>query len=298
MAANENGNPRADGASIAIPVPSTPFSIGGTYYWNPGSPTAPSVTLSGGLGYGGGGVQGVFLRKGMTSQDTLGYGASGTASAVVFPSATVNVSIPDQHGIPQPWNARVSSVESGAALPGFGVSYTVTPRQIADFITTHGLIGAARLTSTFEREALAAAHPSMHFISPAMGPNDELSPLVRNLQTGRATIGPPTTPPVPLLAPSRQKPLGDGMGDWSYSAGPAKSPPTLPPGLPRGSSVFDVGASPVAFPPPPGKPGGLPGLMTDAGLLNSADPDQPPPGGVPGLIVDYLRNNRVDDASR
>src|SRR5690348_2503791 len=99
MAATENGNPRPDGVSIAIPLYPTPISIGGTYYWNPGSPTAPSVTLSGGLGYGGGGVEGVFLRKGMTSQDTLGYGATGTASTV-FASATVNVSIPDQHRHP------------------------------------------------------------------------------------------------------------------------------------------------------------------------------------------------------
>jgi hypothetical protein len=130
----------------------------------------------------------------MTSQDTLGYGATGTASTV-FPSATVNVSIPDEHGIPQPWNARVSSVESGAAIPGFGVNYTVTPRQIADFVSTHGLIGAARLSSALHQEALAAPHPSMHFISPAMGPDDELPPFFRMLRTGHATIGQPTSPP-------------------------------------------------------------------------------------------------------
>jgi hypothetical protein len=27
--------------------------------------------------------------------------------------------MPDENGIPQPWNARVSSVEAGIGLPGF-----------------------------------------------------------------------------------------------------------------------------------------------------------------------------------
>jgi len=73
MTENEKGNARADGASVSIPI--GPIGgISGTYYWNPGSPTAPAVTLTGGLGMGGGGAHLVFLRKGMTSKDTLGYG--------------------------------------------------------------------------------------------------------------------------------------------------------------------------------------------------------------------------------
>jgi hypothetical protein len=75
MSVNENGNPRPDGFSASLPL--LPFvGIGGTYYWNPGSPTAPNLTLTGGLGTGGGGLHSVFLRKGMTSRDTLGYGAN------------------------------------------------------------------------------------------------------------------------------------------------------------------------------------------------------------------------------
>jgi hypothetical protein len=54
MSVNENGNPRPDGFSISVPF--GPVGIGGTYYWNPGSPTAPNLTLTGGLGMGGGGL--------------------------------------------------------------------------------------------------------------------------------------------------------------------------------------------------------------------------------------------------
>lgn len=74
MSENENGNPRPDGFSVSVPVGL--FGIGGSYYWNPGASTAPAVTLTGSLGMGGGGLHAVFLRKGMTSQDTLGYGAT------------------------------------------------------------------------------------------------------------------------------------------------------------------------------------------------------------------------------
>ena len=97
MPVNENRNPRPNGVSASIPI--GPIGIGGTYYWNPGSPTAPSVTVTGGLGVGGGGAHLVFLRRGMTSNDTLGYGATANVSTIV-PSVTVNASIPDEHSIP------------------------------------------------------------------------------------------------------------------------------------------------------------------------------------------------------
>src|SRR5688500_15794651 len=104
---------------------------------------------------GGAGLRSVFLRKGMTSSDTLGYGAS--AHAGFAPSVGVNVSIPDENGIPLPWNAAVTSVEAGAGLPGFAGTYTATPQQIADFL-------------------------AKYIFPPAMGPQDELSPFVRSLQ--------------------------------------------------------------------------------------------------------------------
>jgi hypothetical protein len=97
-----------------------PFAgIGGTYYFTPGSPEAPRVTLTGGLGFGGGGFHAVFLRNGMNSGDTHGYGASLNIAPTILPSITVNGSIPDNNGIPQPLKAKVSSIEAGIGLPGF-----------------------------------------------------------------------------------------------------------------------------------------------------------------------------------
>jgi len=292
MSVNENGNLRPDGLTLSwtstIPRVGT-VGVGGTYYWNSGSPTAPSATLTGMWGRGRDAwkiplgplgnlnLGAVFLRKGMTSADTLGYGTTSNVSTLI-PSVSFNTSIPDINGIPQPAKGRESAIEAGVS-GSIGTSkagtYTVTLPQAAD---------------------------APRFIRPAMGPDDELPPLFRMLQTGRATIGAPPAPPVPFPAPSRQKPLGDGMGDWTASAAPASSPPPLPPASqprePGGSIAFDKGASPVMFPPPPNRPRGLPGMMTDAELFNPASPDQPPPGGLPGLLLDYLRNSRSDDASR
>lgn len=215
MSENENGNPRPDGISVAL------GPLGGTYYWNPGSPTAPAVTLTGTLGLGGGGVQGVFLRKGMTSGDTLGYGASGTMSTIV-PSATVNASIPDRYGIPQPWNARVSSVETGIALPGFGVNYTMTPQQVAT--------GVANL---------------LRPVTPAMGPDDELSSFARTLQSGFAAVGPSSAPPIRFVSSHYPNTLGDGMDGWQASTSDLNSP------------------QPAPSSPAPDEPGGLLGMLLD-----------------------------------
>jgi hypothetical protein len=93
MSVNENRNPRPHGYSASLPF--LRFGgIGGTYYRNPGSPTAPRFTLTGSLGAGGAGLRSVFLRKGMTSSDTLGYGAN--AHVGFMPSVGVNLSIPDE----------------------------------------------------------------------------------------------------------------------------------------------------------------------------------------------------------
>jgi hypothetical protein len=242
--------------------------------WNPGSPSAPHVTITRRYGVGGDGLRSVFLRKGTSSADTLGYGVTGSVG--LGPTVTVNSRIPDVNGVPQPWQAEVSSIEPGVGLPGFALTRTMTPQQIADFI-------------------------AKYLTSPAMGPDDELSPFVRTLQSGRATIGTSASPPVPFLTPSEQSAFGTGMGVWRSSAGPdSLPPPSQPPAPPRqpgSSSVFDTGAPPVAF-PPSGRPGGLPGLLTDAGFFNPADPGQSSPGGLPGLILDYLRNNRDDGLSR
>jgi hypothetical protein len=190
MAANGKGNPRPDGLSVTLPF----IGLGGSYYWNPGSATAPAFTLTGGLGIGGGGAHAVFLRPGMTSTDTLGYGASADISAVV-PSVAINGSIPDKYGMPLPWKAKVSSVGAGIGLPGFAATYTATPHQISDAI-----------------------------VSPAGGPQDELSPFVRTLQSGHGTIGQSAEPPVRFLSSRYQNPLGDGMAGWPSSVN-ASDPP-------------------------------------------------------------------------
>jgi hypothetical protein len=220
MSVNENGNLRPDGVSVSLPF------VGGTYYWNPGSPSAPAVTLTGSLGVGGVGLHSVFLRNGMTSADTLGYGATANIAPTIFPSATVNASIPDENGIPQPWNAKVSSVEAGASLPGFAATYTATPQQITDFV-------------------------NRHIFGPATGPNDELSPFERTLQSGVGTIGQNNTEsPVRFLSSRYQNPLGDGAAGWN-------------------SSLADFNPQQQAQP--------------------AASPQEP--GGLLGLITDYLRNN-------
>src|SRR5882757_3507779 len=122
MGVRENGRLWPDGFSLSWTpsIPGLKAGVSGTYYWNPGSSTAPRATISGMLGYGrdvlsvgrglGGGL--VFLRNGMTSADTLRYGTSSNVSDLV-PSVTVNSSIPDENYIPQFGKTKVSSIEAG-----------------------------------------------------------------------------------------------------------------------------------------------------------------------------------------
>lgn len=177
-----------DGVSISTPSMGMWPGIGGTYYFNPGSPSAPRLTLTQRRGMGRGGLRAVFLGNGMTSQDTLGAGATGNAGAGA--NATVNASIPD---IGQPWKMRVSSVEGGVGLPGFAVTQTYTAQQIADWI-------------------------NKYIFPPAMDPqDDELSPFARMLQTKNGSVGANTKPAIPFLSPQEENPLGGGMGDWRAS---------------------------------------------------------------------------------
>lgn len=83
------------------------------------------------------------------------------------------------------------------------------------------------------------------------------------------------------------------------AAGPTLSAPLPQMGLGRVNSnplslpVFDTGAPPIPYlpPAPQDKPGGLLGMMIDAGHIDPSMPDQPAVGGLVGLIQDYLRNN-------
>lgn len=229
-----------DGWSASIPLRPFPVGIAGTYYSKPGSPEAPRVTVTGSLGFGtsGQGLHRVFLRKGMTSEDTLGYGASGNLSSIV-PSVTVNASIPDENHIPLPWKAKVSAIEAGVGTPGASaaLTYTWTPQLIADFMTDYGLAGLNLLKR-------APAMGPLGPVTPAMGPQDELSPFARTLQSGVGTVGAPSAPPIRYLSSRSQSPLGSQMGDWSASL----------------NSVAPNPASPASVPQ---EPGGLLGLVRD-----------------------------------
>ncbi len=157
----------------------------------------------------------------MTSEDTLGYGAN--ANVWFLPSVGVNASIPDANGIPQPWNSKISSVEAGVGIPGFAGTYTATPQQIADFLTKY-------------------------IFPPAMGPQDELSPFARTLQSGVGEIGRPSQPPVGFLGRRDQDPLAGGMTGWKSSVeGIDPRWPILP----------------MAPQQPAPEPGGLLGLLQD-----------------------------------
>jgi hypothetical protein len=237
MAEQKAGIRWPDGAYISY-TPSFPYlglvGAGGNYYWNPGSPIAPPVTVTGMWG-GGRNVQrfplgaalgplniGVtYLRDGMTSADTLGPGTSSNVSTML-PSVSLNSSFPIENNVPRPDKAKVSSIDAGLS-GSIGAStagtYTATPQQIADFISTN-------------------------LIPPAMGPEDELSPFARTLRSGVGTIGPAITPPIRYLSSRYANPLGNGMGDWKSSAEGYSQQPAQPATSPQ-------------------EPGGLLGIIQD-----------------------------------
>jgi hypothetical protein len=89
----------------------------------------------------------------------------------------------------------VSSVEAGidASIGASAAStYTMTPQQITDFLTKY-------------------------IFPPAMGPQDELSPFTRSLQSGFGKVGQTSQPPVRFLGSADQDPLGGGMAGWKSS---------------------------------------------------------------------------------
>jgi hypothetical protein len=136
---------------------------------------------------------------------------------------TINGSIPDENGIPQPSKVRVSSTEWGIGSPGTSaaLTYTWTPQQIADFPAKYG------------------------FVSSAMGPQDELPRFTRTLQSSVGTVGQNSEPPVRFLSSRDQAPLGSGMADWRSSVNGTD---------PQNSSQPAVS---------PQEPGGLPGLLME-----------------------------------
>lgn len=129
----------------------------------------------------------------MTSNDTLGTGMSGNVSTFL-PSVTLNGTAPsDGSYIPRPWKSKVTSVEAGIGTPTSpALTMTYTPQQIADFL-------------------------SKYIIGSAMGPQDELSPFERSLQSDLAIVGQRSEAPVHFTGSRPQGPFGDGMAGWSSS---------------------------------------------------------------------------------
>jgi len=220
MAESQNKVRWPDGASLSLPIP---FGrIGGTYYWSPGSPTAPHLTLTRSFGMPGAGLNAVFLRQGTPSNDTLRSGVSGNVSTIL-PSVTLDGTVPENGSyIPRPWKSGVTAVEAGIGTPNVSaaITATYTPQQIADFM-------------------------SRYLLTPAMGPNDELSSFARTLRSGFAAVDAPSEPTVAYLGPRSQASFGTGMGDWRSSTVPVE--PWKP--APLAASQQE--------------PGGLHGLMLD-----------------------------------
>jgi hypothetical protein len=246
MSERQKGNPRPNGFSVSV-IPSLGRlgvgGLSGTYYWDPGSNDSPSFTLTGVAGpgvdnnsagfpllglFGRLGLRAgpVFLRNGMTSKDTLGPGMTANQSTMI-PSVTMNYTKPRGRA------PGLTSIEGGVSS-NMGTyragTYTVSGRQIGDAV-----------------------------ITPAMGPEDELPPFTRTLQSGIGTRGQNSQPPVRFLSSRDQKPLGGGMAGWR-------------------SSVDRFDPQGPAQPTPPQQ-------------TVQPTPSSQEPSGLLGLMLEYLRNN-------
>lgn len=134
MSAGYNRDRWPDGLALSVPLPWG--RVGGTYYWNPGAPPAPPVTVTRSYGVPGAGLETVFLVPGVTSNDTIGYGISGNVSTGI-PSVTLNSTFPRAGSLPDRLSRpKVTSVGAGAgtfnASPALTATYT--PEEIADFL--------------------------------------------------------------------------------------------------------------------------------------------------------------------
>jgi hypothetical protein len=246
MSDRQNANPRPNGFSVSL-VPSFGrlgvAGLSGTYYWDPGPNDSPSFTMTGVAGSGvdnnsagfpllgllgrlGVRAGPVFLGKGTTSKDTLGAGVTANQSTMI-PSVTMNYTKP-RDGWP-----RVTPIEGGVSS-NLGTyragTYTVSGRQIGDAL-----------------------------ITPAMGPEDELPPFTKTLQSGLGTVGQNDQPPVRFVSSRFRNQLGDG---W-----PAGNPRSM-------GSIHSSRRS----------------RYSRSNRLQPARSSERP-GGLPGLWLEYLRDN-------
>jgi hypothetical protein len=202
--------------------------------------------------------------------------------------SAVAAGIPNRNNV---WEYDYPDLTTSPKAPGASarVTKTSTPEQIADFL-------------------------NKYIFGPAMGPQDQLSPFDRRLQSGLAAVGRPSRPPERFLSGRSQNPIGAGMDDWSanYLRGNAASSAAATNAAEGRAGAASVGNGPIsAFasgaPPIPyvqqasqNAPGGLPGLMAS---LTGGDPSnpmqfEPAPGGLLGLIQEVMRNQALESGNR
>jgi hypothetical protein len=148
----------------------------------------------------------------------------------------------------------------------------------------------------------ASSLPRQPLVSPAEGaPGELLGPLAalfgHDPSNPFQAMGTPTLPinNDGYGPPSPPVQIGDGrgIGNWWDSLRPAFQAPSQgqdSANVPGRTSIFATGAPSVAF-LPQDKPGGILGMLIDAGHIDPANPDQPPAGALLGMIQEYLRNN-------
>jgi hypothetical protein len=89
-------------------------------------------------------------------------------------------------------------------------------------------------------------------------------------------------------------PSRNNVYEYGFPEPGSVQPPLRTPGATRGIGyTADAVVPPIPFIPaaPQSAPGGLPGMMVEAGLVDPLNPHASPPGGLVGLIQEYLRNN-------
>jgi len=170
--------------------------------------------------------------------------------------------------------------------PGFSLSAGYTP-DLEGLLTGTSISGSfgrgpVRLNAGTSGNALGVGIETSRIGTPGVGVTYGAGPLEMSRDFSR----PWATPYIRDSAAAAGVP--GRYNTWEYDYPDLPSIPATP-----SPSVFDTGTAPVAFLPASkqNSPGGLPGMMAEAGLIDPSNPDQPPPGGLPGLIQEWMRNN-------
>jgi hypothetical protein len=103
----------------------------------------------------------------------------------------------------------------------------------------------------------------------------------------------PPSPPIEVSPPSRppQWMFGPPYITEAPTQTPRPNPTPAPSGYIDRAQVPSENIQQRSPPAAQTKPGGLLGMLIDAGHIDPPMPDQPPAGGLAGLLQEYLRNN-------